>query len=144
MDGVNYMLLIEQLKKHEGLRLKLYKDTVGKNTIGFGRNLDDVGISLIEAEMMLKNDLMKTEILIKNKFKWFSEIDAVRQAVVLNMVFNLGINGFSKFKKLIQAIETKDWNLAGNEMINSNWAKQVGQRASELSAQMKSGNFQLF
>jgi lysozyme len=130
---------IDLLKKHEGLRLKPYRCSAGKLTIGYGRNLDDVGISEEEAEMLLLNDLLTANIEVENRFVWFEDLDEVRKAVVVNMIFNLGIARFSAFKKTISLIEEGSYSEAAQEMLDSRWANQVGSRANELSEMMRTG-----
>ena len=79
---------IRMIKEHEGLRLQPYLDTVGKMTVGYGHNLDDRGISLAVAELMLKEDYEEAEKQAQN-LVWFDELTNVRQDVVIMMIFNL-------------------------------------------------------
>ena len=132
--------LIDILKKHEGLRLKPYLDSVGKLTIGVGRNLDDNGIRQIEAEFMLENDI-KATIKECEKFTWFDSLNEARKTVIISMVFNIGMPVFKTFKKTISHIETHDFFPASVEMMRSRWADQVGNRAVELSKMMQTGNY---
>ena len=136
--------MIEQLKKmlirHEALRLKPYKDSVGKLTIGVGRNLDDRGITEAEAMLLLSNDI-GSAMTDAQSFAWFKALDSVRQDVVLDMLFNLGKQRFSGFRKMIIAIENTDYPRAADEMLDSKWARQVGLRASELSQMMREGRY---
>lgn len=118
--------------KHEGLRLRPYKDTVGKLSIGYGRNLDDTGISEAEAEYLLDNDIARS-VRDCRGFPWFNGLSDARQNVVASMVFNMGLSRFIQFKRLISAIENQQWDVAANEMLSSKWAGQVGRRAVELS-----------
>ena len=135
------MDIFEQLRRDEGLRLKVYTDTKGKQTIGYGRNLTDEGISLIEAEMMLQNDVPeKTQMLI-TRLPWFPSLDAVRQAVIVNMCFNLGFEELEKFPKFLMACAQGDWNTAAEEMHNSLWDREVGNRAVRLEEQMRTGEW---
>jgi lysozyme len=127
------------LVRHEGIRLKPYKDSVGKLTIGVGRNLDDVGISRQEALLMLANDITKVRREVKQAFPWFASLNSARKNVVLNMVFNLGLPRFRRFKKAIRAMKTKRWNDAAEEMLDSRWARQVKGRAKELARIMRKG-----
>jgi len=129
------------LLKHEGLRLTPYRDTVGKMTIGCGRNLDDVGISQIEALLMLNNDLDRIQKEAIENFTWFKSIDTVRQDVVLNMLFNLGLSRFLKFRRFISWMSVQNYEKASEEMLNSLWATQVGYRAKELSTMMLTGMY---
>jgi lysozyme len=135
-DLVKTMLVVD-----EGLRLKPYRDTVGKLTIGVGRNLDDVGISEDEAFYMLENDIQKaiqdaTDIF--GTSVWLS-LDEVRQAVIIDMLFNLGKPRFLTFRKFIQAVKEGDFEKAAKEMFDSRWAKQVKDRAERLAYMMRTG-----
>ena len=130
----------EQLVRHEGLRLKPYRCTVGKLTIGIGRNLDDCGITQSEAYVMLINDIMKCEKQLQVKIPdIYNGLDEVRKSVLLNMCFNLGISGLLGFKNTLAFIQAGDWERAANNMLESKWAKQVGRRAIELSELMRKG-----
>jgi len=132
--------LIEQLIDHEGIELKAYKDTVGKITIGVGRNLDDVGISGEEAMILLKNDIQRIVDQLDEKLDWWRELDAARQRALISMGFNLGIYGLLKFEKTLNALKNKRWVEASDEMMDSKWASQVGRRAEMLSQIMLTGN----
>ena len=130
----------EQLVRHEGLRLKPYRCTAGKLTIGIGRNLDDCGISQSEAYVMLINDIMNCEKQLQAKIPdIYNGLDEVRKSVLLNMCFNLGISGLLGFKNTLAFIKARDWERAANNMLVSRWAKQVGRRAIELSELMRKG-----
>jgi lysozyme len=130
--------IIEQLELHEGIRLKPYKDTVGKLTIGIGRNLDDVGLSKAEAYYLAQNDIRR-RINRLEKFEWYRNLDEVRKKVIIDMAFNLGMGGLLSFKNMIKAIKLNDFPTAAVEMLNSKWANQVGVRAKRLSKMMKTG-----
>lgn len=129
------------LIKHEGLRLKPYRDTRGKQTIGVGRNLDDIGISELEAMMMLANDIEAVNKLAFATFSWLKSISAPRQDVVLSMMFNMGLGGFKEFKKMIAALVSGNYETAADEMLGSHWASQVGERARELASMMRTGRY---
>jgi lysozyme len=130
----------EQLVRHEGLKLKPYRCTAGKLTIGIGRNLDDCGISQSEAYIMLINDIMNCEKQLQAKIPdIYNGLDEVRKSVLLNMCFNLGINGLLGFKNTLAFVKAGDWERAANGMLVSRWAKQVGRRAIELSELMRKG-----
>lgn len=131
--------LIEDLKRHEGLRLKPYRCTAGKITIGVGRNLEDVGISEAEAEFLLGNDIQNAEYDVEHIISNYDSLNDARQEVLVNMLFNLGASRFRKFKKFIAAVEAENWQDAKIQMLDSRWAKQVGQRAIELADRMESG-----
>lgn len=135
------MTLEEILIRDEGLRLKPYRDTVGKLTIGVGRNLDDVGISETEARVLLRNDIEKVREQAE-RFHWFADLNEARQVVVLSMIFNMGFDGFSGFRNTIKSIAAGDYNDAANRMLESKWATQVGARAGRLANAMRTGVLQ--
>ena len=137
---MNKEQLMKLIRKHEGLRLYPYMDTENKLTIGYGRNLEDRGISLKTAVDMLEEDV---ELALKEskKHEFFYELDDVRQNVIIEMIFNLGPTRFRGFKRMISALNSKDYSLAASEMLDSLWAKQVGPRANRLSDMMKTGKF---
>lgn len=128
-----------QLQRHEGVRRFPYRDTVGKLTIGCGRNLDDVGISAGESDYLLTNDIdVRVLALAKRYPSWFPALDPVRQAVLVNMAF-MGLSRLAGFRKMLSAIGAKDYETAAAEMLSSKWATQVGARAAELAIQMRTG-----
>ena len=136
---MNKVKLAEQLKKHEGLKLKPYTDTVGKLTLGIGRNLEDKGITEQEALFMLNNDIDYFYSKLCQSIGWMKKLDDARQNVLVNMSFNLGIAGLMTFKKMLLACEHGNFKIAATEMLNSKWAEQVGYRANELAEQMRTG-----
>ena len=133
--------LIAQLKRHEGLELMPYKCTSGKTTIGVGRNLEDIGITEQEAELLLLNDIGRVKQELVND-QWYMNLDPVRKAVIENMSFNLGYPTLKKFQNMIASISEGDYETASKEMLDSRWSKQVGQRSIELAEQMRTGQWQ--
>jgi lysozyme len=131
--------LIRQLKLHEGVKLKAYKCTADKTTIGVGRNLDDLGITEEEADYLLANDISRVKVALSREIPWMADLNDVRQRVLLDMAFNLGISGLMQFKKTLKAIQDKDFERAGRMMLDSKWATQVGKRADRLSVMMNIG-----
>ena len=131
------MTLRDLLIKHEGIKGKVYYDSEGVATVGVGRNLEDVGVSYDEAMLMLDHDIKRVLYACWHEFPWFADLTEPRQNVVASMVFNLGLEGFKKFKKMIAAIEKEDWTEAACQMIDSRWAAQVKGRAVELANLMK-------
>lgn len=138
---MNRELLRSQLERHEGLRLKPYRDTVSKLTIGYGRNIEDVGISRDEADFMLDNDIDQVEQYLKTVDE-YNELDEVRQTVLANLCFNVGFRGLMKFKRMWAAIGRGEYSRAADEMLDSKWARQVGRRADELAEIMRTGEVQ--
>ena len=131
-----YKNLRRLLIKHEGLRLKPYRCTAGKLTIGVGRNLEDVGISEQEALVLLNGDIERT-VKETSEFSWYASLSCVRQDVVLSMVFNLGLSRFKGFVKLIECLQNGNFEGAAKAMLDSQWANQVGLRAQELAEMMR-------
>jgi lysozyme len=166
--------LITQLKRHEGFRAKPYRDTVGKLTIGYGRNVDDVplsaqelnllaaqsqaqvlqnGISEAQATCLLILEVQRLHQELGRRLPWFALLDEVRQAVLINMAFNLGVPGLLKFKNTLaliqQGLSTGDFRPGARAMMTGNaWHLQVGDgiggrfdRAEELAQQMETGQW---
>ncbi len=125
--------LLDDLIRDEGLRLRPYVDSVGKTTIGVGRNLDDVGISEEEARMMLNADIDRAESGLRRTFTWFLTAPEPVQRGLVNMAFNLGINRLTGFGKMLSALASKDYDLAASEALKSHWATQVGARAVRIA-----------
>jgi len=134
--------LVEQLKRHEGLRLKPYQCTAGKLTIGIGRNIEDIGISESEAEMLLSNDIQRVVTQLKETFPWTLDLDEVRFAALINFTFNVGIGTTSKFVNAMALLKGGNFDMAADEFLDSRWAKQVGQRAVEITEQIRTGEWQ--
>lgn len=134
--------LKDQLIRDEGVVLTAYVDSVGKTTVGVGRNLVDVGLSLEEAMVMLTTDIARVTLGICKALPWTESLDEVRKSVLLNMAFNLGIAGLLKFTKTLDLVKVKDYAGASREMLKSKWATQVGVRAIRLSQQMLTGVWQ--
>jgi len=136
---VDRQRLFTQLRLHEGVEHKPYKCTAGYLTIGVGRNIEERGLSDDEIDYILNNDVnIATDELVAT-FDWYADLDPIRQRVVIDMVFNLGMPRFKQFKNMIAAIEAGDWMEASNQMMDSRWAQQVGLRASRLAEMMETG-----
>lgn len=141
-----------QLAQHEGFRPFVYDDATGKPvavgsqirgtlTIGVGRNLEDKGLSEDEINYLLDNDISDC-IAAAQTFPWYKNIDAVRQAVVIELIFNLGLKRFQSFKKFIQFTSEQRWVHAADELKNSLWYEQVKQRGKTLHQQFLTGQWQ--
>ncbi len=133
--------LLVQIKKHEGKELFLYRDTVGKWTIGHGRNLTDNGITDAEALMMLQHDVGVAETELDRALPWATSLDWVRYNVLVEMSFNLGISRLLRFRKTLAYLRAGQYGSTATEMLDSRWARQVGNRAVTLSKQMRSGKW---
>ena len=126
-----------QIKVDEGVRFKVYRDSLGIETVGVGRNIRDKGLSMQEVDFLLDNDLSDAERDARAIFPTFDKLSDIRKAVLLNMSFNMGRERLSKFKKLRAAVQDEDWAEAARQMILSTWATQVGARATRLAKQME-------
>ena len=115
--------------------------SAGKLTIGYGRNLDDRGITKYEAELLLTHDVAEIIEQLSCAFSFWRLLEEPRKAVLVNMAFNIGVSGLMKFKKTLSLIESGDYSAASLEMMDSKWAKQVPSRALDLSVQMYLGVF---
>lgn len=136
---MNRDILRAALVRDEGLRLAPYRDTVGKYTIGIGRNLDDVGISEAEAYAMLDADIDAAIKDLVRAFPWFEALSENRQHVLINMRFNLGMTRLLTFVNTLAAIKDGKYIVAANGMLDSKWATQVGERAVRLADLMRKG-----
>lgn len=128
------------LIKHEGLRLKPYKCTAGRTSIGVGRNLDDNGISEAEAMAMLDRDIAVTVSALRDEFLWFADLDRTRKDAVISLGFNMGIKKLTTFKRFIAAMVAQNYETAAAEILDSTYATQVGKRAIELAGMIRTGN----
>ena len=143
---------LDQLKRHEGLRLEAYRCPAGALTIGYGHNLDqhpvpNVGeegdrISRMEALKLLELDVRSCGQELDGAFPWWRRLAEPRQAALLNMCFNLGLTKLAKFRKMWAALESEDYARASEEMLDSKWKSDVKGRALELAAQMRTGAWQ--
>ena len=153
---------IEELIKHEGLKLQVYKDTLGIDTIGIGRNLEDRGITKEEldaldiptidhvyeygiteadAVYLATNDVQIVEEELVRAHPCVDRLDSVRQLILIDMAFNMGVPRLCKFKKMWAAVHNEDYPTAAKEMLDSRWAKQVKGRATKLANAMHNGEF---
>ena len=135
--------LVEQLKRHEGIRTHAYQCSANMTTVGVGRNIDEdggIGLSIDEIEFLLENDIKrcKQELI---SFPWFSQIDSVRQDALINLCFNLGMTRLLGFRNALTAMSVGDYDKAADEFMDSRWAKQVGSRAEEVCAMIRTGNY---
>jgi lysozyme len=133
VDEMNKEQLIQDLISDEGLRTEPYIDTVGKMTIGVGRNLDDNGISQAEAMFMLTNDIEMVETELDARLDWWRGLPDDAQRALCNMTFNLGWPRLSKFEKMLAALKDRDFEEAAAQALASKWATQVGQRAIRIA-----------
>ena len=125
--------VFQDLVKFEGLSLKVYKCTSGKLTIGYGRNLEDNGISKKEAELMMIFDISRLIMELDRRVNFWKGEPVNVRIVILQMAFQLGIGGLLGFKRFLAALKERDYKLAKKEMLDSRWAKQTPNRVNELA-----------
>lgn len=133
--------LIEQLKRHEGVSRWAYEDHLGYITVGVGRCLDpEIGLGLSDKEIdyLLQNDIERCYKELEC-LSWFPDLDPIRQEALVNMVFNLGLTRFLQFKKTLAYLAEGRYPEAADEMLDSKWARQVKNRAIELSEMIRTG-----
>lgn len=134
MNEVLFFRLLAQLVVDEGCVLRPYQDSVGKMTIGIGRNLTDNGISLDTAMQMVTEDINEAHAQTKAVFPLLDTYTMNRQMALCNMMFNLGPKNFSGFQATIEAVRSGDWSAAARRALESKWAIQVGDRARRIAA----------
>lgn len=125
------------LVQHEAYKQFPYADTTGHLTVGIGRNLSDRGISTTEAFYLLDDDILYFTSKLNHYLNFFAKLSENRQIALIDMCFNIGIQGFLNFKEMILALESHDYERASYEMLNSKWAQQVGERATKLAEIMR-------
>jgi lysozyme len=126
--------------RDEGFRSQAYKCTANRLTIGYGRNIEDVGITEEEAEHLLYNDVARVEHQLDKTYPWWVKCPGSVRRALVNMTFNLGIHRLGEFKKMLACLQAGDYRGASVAALDSKWATQVGDRAvrvAELIAEAK-------
>jgi len=131
--------VVDLVTLHEGKKRKVYTCSAGKLSIGVGRNLEDLGLSDKEIDFLLRNDLTRVQRELVENIPCYKSLSAPRQAVLMDMCFNLGLSRFLQFRMMLTALEMEEYEEAAKEMLDSKWAKQVGKRSVRL-AEMMHGN----
>lgn len=136
--------LIPDLQRDEGCRLSAYLDTAGVWTIGYGHAYVHPGTvwTQAQADAQLVADVAHTEASLDIHLPWWRSLDDVRQDVLAEMAFNMGVSALCQFKNTLGAVQRGDWQAAHDGMLASLWARQVGARAQRLAAQMLTGEHQ--
>ena len=129
--------LIESIKKHEGYVGIVYKDSLGIDTIGYGFAIKDLELDEDICEIILERKLHNLIDRLLLKFGWFKYMPPEIKDIVTEMCYQLGVTGFSKFKKTIAYLQDKKWEEASVEMLDSLWARQTPNRAKEMSNRVK-------
>lgn len=140
--GYSKNIIIEELRRDEGIVPSAYQDSLGYWTIGVGRLIDKRKGGRLrdeEIDFLLMNDIAEKEEELDAAIPWWRTLSDARQRVILNMCFNLGIKGLLGFKNTLAMVKAGDYDGAAAGMLSSKWAKQVGARATRLSEMMKEG-----
>ena len=125
--------LLNRIKHHEGYRSRVYKCTEGFDTIGYGFAIKDLEMDEDIAEEILIRKVEKLIKRVRSKFDWLDSVPREVQGVLVEMSYQMGLSGVSKFKKALHAMQMFQWKLAATELMDSRWAKQTPNRAKELS-----------
>lgn len=137
--------ITRQLKSDEGFKRTVYQDSLGYWTIGVGRLVDpsrpDSGLRDSEVEFMLRNDIEDRITALGKVLPWFLDLDEVRQGVLVNMAFQLGVKGLLGFSTTLQLVSKGRYEEAAQQMLKSKWAQQTPARAARLAEQMKTGKW---
>jgi len=133
--------LIDMIKRHEGVKSKVYKCTQGFETIGVGRNISESGLGLSDDEIdyLLHNDLERCDAELAKAYDWYSELDKPRRDAMVDICFNLGITRLRGFVKALEAMSRQQFDIAADEFMDSKWATQVGYRAEEVTEMIRTG-----
>jgi lysozyme len=135
----------DQLARDEGNVPYAYQDSLGYWTIGIGTLIDKrKGGQLYPEEIsfIFNNRVDMASQALVTKLPWFSNLDDVRRGVLINMTFQMGINGVLAFVNTLKMIQVGNYAGASMGMLNSLWAKQTPERAARLAKQMSTGIWQ--
>mgnify|MGYP003109810611 CR=1 FL=1 len=136
---MNKTRFITQLRFHEGVKNIVYKDHLGIETIGVGRNLRDRGLSDEEVDFLLSNDIMLVETELDKAMPWWRDLDEVRQRALADLLFNMGLSRLHGFVKFLDALKRRDYHTAADELLDSKYARQVGQRSQRIAQMVRTG-----
>lgn len=137
--------LKQMLRKHEGVKHYAYKCSAGRWTVGVGRNIDErggIGLSDHEIDYMLENDIKRVQKELDNTFEFYGKLDPVRQDVMVDICFNLGMPRLLKFKRALEAMSLHLYDEAAKEFLDSRWARQVGKRSQRLATMLVTGEYE--
>jgi lysozyme len=135
--------LLEMLKRHEGVRSKVYLCSAGYETIGVGRNISESGMGLSDDEVdyLLQNDIERVIKELSAEYRWFNSLDDVRKDAMIDISFNLGATRLRGFRRALAAMEVADYKMAAKEFLDSKWSRDVKGRATELCYMIEMGSY---
>lgn len=130
-------LAVTRLQKEEGFRPSLYLDTTGHQTIGYGFNVQ-AGMTQTQALALLNAQVLELDDAL-SRYWWWTSLDAVRASVILDLAFNLGLNGLLHFPNMLSAIGVQDWITAHDELLDSDAARLLPARYGALAETLLNG-----
>ena len=135
--------LVEMIKRHEGVKSKVYLCSAGYETIGVGRNISESGLGLSDDEIdyLLQNDIQRVKEELEETYFWFGALNEARQDAMIDICFNLGLTRLRGFVKALEAMSREQFDIAADEFMDSKWAQQVGTRAIRLTEMIRSGEY---
>ena len=131
------MSLLGDIKKNEGYISTVYKDSLGIDTIGYGFAIKDLNLEEDVCDLILERKVNKLRLDVKKKFDWYCNMPTPIKDIVIEMCYQMGVNGFSKFKKTIKLLSQEKFYEASFEMLDSKWAVQTPGRAKQLSTKVR-------
>ena len=133
--------LVEMIKRHEGVKSKVYLCSAGYETIGVGRNISESGLGLSDDEIdyLLQNDIQRVREELRDAYFWFGALSEARQDAMIDICFNLGLTRLRGFVKAFEAMSREQFDVAADEFMDSKWAKQVGMRALRVTEMIRDG-----
>ena len=142
MEQLEFHNLLNQLRRHEGFRLRHYQDRAGKFSAGVGRNLEEVAAIRAGAVTLLERDVRRIVQQLEEGLRAFGTLNIVRQRVLIHMAFNISVSGLLLMNRFVAAVELGYWTVAAEEMLHSAWAAEGRERAVELAEMMRTGHDQ--
>ena len=135
--------LIEMIKRHEGVKSKVYLCSAGYETIGVGRNISESGLGLSDDEIdyLLENDIKRVQEELQDTYFWFGGLNDARQDAMVDICFNLGLTKLRGFTNALTAMSREQFDVAADEFMDIKWAKQVGMRAIRVTEMIRSGEY---
>lgn len=122
-------MAMNMARENENLTLKPYHDTVDKLTVGYGRNLEDRGLTMAEAELLLANDVIEAHEELHTQLAFYKELSEIRQAVLMDLYHNMGLSGLLGFRNMLENLRNSQWDEAAEDLKDSRYWDQVGARA---------------
>ena len=135
--------LVKMLKRHEGVRSKVYMCSANYETIAVGRNISESGLGLSEDEInyLLNNDIKRVREELTDSYFWFPAMNEARQDALVDISFNLGQTRLRGFVKALEAMSREQFDIAADEFMDSKWSGQVGNRAVEVTEMIRTGEY---